>query len=489
MVAWTLLGGLLPGAGLWVRTGRRPRRRLLGTVALAGAAIVAVVLFEDPDGLVISTGMRVAEQVAVDPSRLAWTAGACVAIAMVWAAMVVVTHVVVRRQVELAGVQRAACTAMVVCLITIGLVPAVKAADYALVTRQTLLAVFGRNTAQGVPGARQPRVEQADPWAELPRVNVLLIGSDAGADRSGVRPDTMIVASINTRTGDTVLFSLPRNLQRVPFPAGSKAAAAYPQGFYCLNPASGVNTECLLNGMWTFAEQHAGDYYQGVPHPGLTATIQAAEQVTGLAINNYVMINLRGFMDFVDAIGGVTMTIRERLPVGGNVENRAATTSWLQPGRRKLDGYHALWFARSRWSTNDYDRMRRQRCVIGAVSQQADPVTLARNFPAIARSAQRNIQTDIGLPQLDAWVQLTQRIQHAAVRSLPFTDQVISTAQPDFERVHALVQQALDPPVTATPKPMPATTTGSTSSGITSPARPARSSGTAPSAEDVRAVC
>jgi anionic cell wall polymer biosynthesis LytR-Cps2A-Psr (LCP) family protein len=48
--------------------------------------------------------------------------------------------------------------------------------------------------------------------------------------------------------------------------------------------------------------------------------------------------------------------------------------------------------------------MRRQRCVIGAMSQQADPLTLAENFPAIARVAQRNIATDIRLDQLPAWV-------------------------------------------------------------------------------------
>ena len=105
----------------------------------------------------------------------------------------------------------------------------------------------------------------------------------------------MIVARLDTKTGATVLFSLPRNLQRVRFPRGTPAAAAYPSGFYCVNPANGVNTDCLLNGIWTFAENHAGDYYRGVRNPGLTATMQAAETVTGLSINNYVMIDLKGF--------------------------------------------------------------------------------------------------------------------------------------------------------------------------------------------------
>jgi len=308
-------------------------------------------------------------------------------------------------------------------------------------------------------------------------VNVLLIGSDAGADRTGVRPDTLVVASIDTRTGRTVLFSLPRNLQRVRFPAGSPAARAYPQGFRCVNPANGVNTECLLNGIWTFAEAHAGDYYAGVRNPGLTATIQAAESVTGLRIGHYVLVDLSGFREVVDAIGGLRVNVRERLPIGGNVENPAGTIGWIEPGRQTLDGWHVLWYARSRWSTDDFDRMRRQRCVLGALAQQADPATLAAHFPAIARAAQQNIRTDIALDDLDAWVELAQRVRGASVTSLPFTPDVINTADPDFAKVHALVRRAL----AQTSSPQPAAVGG----------KPARSSATgakAPAA-DVRSVC
>jgi len=398
----------------------------------------------------------------------------------VWTLIVFLTHASLRRWAELTGAQRKACTTMLVCLLGVGLLPAVKAADYALLTRETLVAVF-HDGGKAQSGVAQPQVDAADPWASLPRINVLLIGSDAGADREGIRPDTMIVASIDTKTGDMVLFSLPRNLQRVPFPPGTPAAAAYPQGFYCTNPANGVNTDCLLNGVWTFAEGHAGDYYKGVKNPGLTATMQAAEQVTGLPINNYVMIDLKGFQEFVDAIGGVTIDVKQRLPIGGNVENPRATIGWIEPGIRKLDGYHVLWYARSRWSTNDFDRMRRQRCVIGAIAQQADPVTVAENLPAILRTARRNIQTDIALGQLDAWVQLTQRVKEASIRSLPFTDDVINTVNPNFGKVHQLVQRALKPPAAPSGTPSP------TTSARPAPSATSSTSSTQPA--DVRAVC
>ena len=483
VVGWTLLGGLVPGVGL-IRAGRRVLGGIvLGMVVSALAAVAAFAVLGDP--------VRWTTSVAVNPAKLGWVVAALAGLTLAWVVLVVATHASLRRGARLTGPQRFACAAMLVCLVGVGVLPAAKAADYALLTRQTLVTVFHEDPAPAQSGAEQPQVEAPDPWASLPRVNVLLIGSDAGADREGVRPDTMIVASIDTATGNTVLFSLPRNLQRVPFPPGTPAAEAFPQGFYCINPANGVNTDCLLNGIWTFAENHAGDYYKGVKDPGLTATMQAAETVTGLSINNYVMINLQGFKEFVNAVGGLTIDVKQRLPIGGDVENPSSTTGWIEPGVQKLDGYHALWYARSRWSTSDYDRMQRQRCVIGAMAQQADPVTVAENLPAILRTARQNIQTDIALSQLDAWVQLTQRVKGATVRSLPFTDAVVNTADPDVGRIHQLVQKALTPP---TSPPAASTTTSTTPAPAASRAGSAPTPSATPSAgstqaADVRAVC
>jgi LCP family protein required for cell wall assembly len=432
--------------------------------------------------------------VAVSPVKLAWTAGAAGTLAVLWGVLVLTTHAAVRRSADLPLAGSIGCAVLVVALVAAGTAPATATAVSAVIARQTLFDLFGSDARPGLVPVQQPATAAtevppsvaegpADPWAAVPRVNVLLIGSDADADRTGVRPDTLVVASIDTRTGRTVLFSLPRNLQRVRFPAGSPAARAYPHGFSCINPANGVNTECLLNGIWTFAEAHAGDYYAGVRNPGLTATIQAAESVTGLRIGHYVLVDFKGFREVVNAIGGLRMNVRERLPIGGTVENPAGTIGWLEPGWQTLDGWHALWYARSRWSTDDYDRMRRQRCVLGALAQQADPATLAAHFPAIARAAQQNIRTDIALDDLDAWVELARRVQGASVTSLPFTEDVIDTVNPDFSKVHRLVRQTL---AAASPSP-------SGSSSAATPSKRSRPSSTGASAttagDDVRSVC
>ena len=114
-----------------------------------------------------------------------------------------------------------------------------------------------------------------DPWAETPRVNVLLLGSDSGVGRTGTRTDSMIVASIDTKTGHTVLISLPRNLERVPLPASSPLRNVYPSGSYgrptCLHQAA--NDECMLNAIWTEADTYKQE------HPSAYAGEQSAGRV------------------------------------------------------------------------------------------------------------------------------------------------------------------------------------------------------------------
>jgi LCP family protein required for cell wall assembly len=246
--------------------------------------------------------------------------------------------------------------------------------------------------------------------------------------------------SIDTKSGDTVMFSLPRNLERVPFKEGSPGAEAFPDGYFC------ADHSCLLNAVWSWGEQNK-DKFDDPETAGLQATEDAVEGTLGLSVDYYAMVNLQGFQDFVDAIGGVVVDVKERLPIGGNSRNRRAD-GWIEKGdNQKLNGFEALWFARSRWSTDDYDRMRRQRCVIGAAADQADPVKLALGFPKLAKAAKDNMSTDIPQNELQAWVELGTRIKDAKVRSLPFDNNVIaSRSDPDYDAIRNLVDDALEPP-------------------------------------------
>jgi sigma54-dependent transcription regulator len=112
--------------------------------------------------------------------------------------------------------------------------------------------------------------------------------------------------------------------------------------------------------------------------------------------------------------------------------------------------------------------MARQRCLIGAVAQQADPLKLAQSFPALAAAIRKNISMSISLKDLGAWADLATRVQKGQVRSLPFVEGLISTVRPDFDRMHELVQKALvPPPKKSTPTKKP--TTGTPGSTPTTP--------------------
>lgn len=470
LVAWTILGSFVPGLGLIVAGRRTAGRILLGVVVATVLAAAAFVLVGDP--------VTTARRIATSPSNLLLVAAALALGALLWALVVVATHSSLRRYANLTSAQRGLSTALVLGLVGIGALPALQGSRYALIARDTVQSIFPSDGGAGLPGSdRSVPTAGEDPWAQIPRVNVLLIGSDAGSGRDGVRPDTLIVASIDTRTGQTVLVSLPRNLQRVPFPAGSPAAEQFPNGFYCFNEVKGANTECLLNSLWTWAEDHP-QYYPGKRHIGLLATMEAVQEITGLKLDRYAMVNLRGFMQFVDAIGGLEIDVKQRLPIGGSTTNMVAK-DWIEPGKRKLNGYEALWYARSRWSTTDFDRMLRQRCVIAAATQQADPAAMARNFSDLAAAARQNISTNIRLDELDAWMTLGLRVKKSSVRSLAFTNDVISTTNPDFDEMRRLVAVAL--------KPRPAPKPSGTAKPSPRPS-PKPSTGSA-QAQDVKSVC
>jgi hypothetical protein len=141
------------------------------------------------------------------------------------------------------------------------------------------------------------------------RYNVLLLGGDSGADRWGLRPDSLSVASIDAETGETVLFGLPRNMLNFPFAKGSVMAEQFPAGYDC-------GSECELNSLSTWAADHKS-LFKGYANPGVEATKEGVEGITGLKINYYAMVNLQGFQKLVNAVGGVTLNVRDRIPIGG----------------------------------------------------------------------------------------------------------------------------------------------------------------------------
>jgi len=271
--------------------------------------------------------------------------------------------------------------------------------------------------------------EVYDPTAG--RYNVLLLGGDSGSQRSGMRPDSISVASIDEDTGKTVLFGLPRNMENVPFPDGSVMAEQFPDGFACRG--------CFLNGVYTWATDHA-ELFPGVKKPGEVATEQAVEAITGLPIHYYAMVNLKGFRDLVDAVGGITIDVPEEIPIGGI---GGAVTGAVPAGVHKLDGYQTLWFARSRVADDDYSRMARQKCVMSAMLQQLKPRTVLTHVQEIADASKALLSTNLPASELDTFIGLALKARSQPVGTVSFVPPTIATYDPDYELIHTMVVDAI----------------------------------------------
>jgi len=445
MVALVLMSAALPGSGHLVTGHRRAGIAIMRVFfVLVGLALIAAVVAVMSPETVASLAVR--------PSWLTAIRWGALVIGIAWVAVILSAAFMGQPgSVNRSGRVWAVLLTAALCA-AVG-IPAMRISSYAGTTAGVINEVFKEYTPG--PGAAGAAAAQDAAFSDG-RVNMMLVGSDSGADRTGVRADTVIVASINAKTGRTILFSLPRNMQRIPFPSGSVMAAQFPKGFVCAQDA------CLLNAIYEWATEKAAEdpsLFAGDPDPGMTALRGGVGTALGLDIDYHGLVNLEGFEKIIDALGGVTIRVDTRLPIGGiDSRGRAVKPSgYIEPGLQRLDGFHALWYARSRAGSDDYIRVGRQRCLIGAVVREADPTNVLINYQRVLNSAPGAVSTDIPRETLPALVKVGFRVKSQPVESLAFVPPLVpNTARPDFDRIRALVQEAIARSDAGPPEPTPA---------------------------------
>jgi LCP family protein required for cell wall assembly len=263
------------------------------------------------------------------------------------------------------------------------------------------------------------------------------------------------VASYEVATGRLSLFGLPRNMVQVPLPDG---------------PAADYFGECrcfprLLNELYAFAEDERPDLFPHSRRPGIAAVAGAAEELLGLPIDHYALVDLLGFVDLVDALGGVTVNNLKPLHIEidrlGRPGPRPAFQ--IQPGRHHLNGFSALAYSRSRKTTTDYDRMQRQRCVIGSLARQTRPAELLAAFPKLVKVLKHTVATDIPASRLPGLIQAAED-KPIKVATIGFTPPTYNRGWsngypiPDVPKIQRAVQRLTSPAratTTSTTRPDP----------------------------------
>lgn len=404
-----VMSAVVPGSAQFVAgnrmLGRGAMRIWLGLWALGAVVLVGLLLFRGPMLAVLLNGPLTAVlRVSVWMTFVGW-------------ALLLLDAWRLGRPLGLQRSARLALTAAcLVLMLSAGLTTAVAASAF--------------TAANNVSGVLRGG---GDAGQKLGRYNILLLGVDAAASRDGLRPDSINVASVDADTGRTVVFGLPRNLQGAPFPETSPLHEMFPDGYQCEDNA------CMLNGVYTLAEENSELYPDR--QAGLEGMREVVSETLGLDINYYAMVDMGGFSSLIDAMGGITLNVGRDVPIGGGGSN---VSGYIEAGDDvQLDGYHALWFARSRHGSSDYERMNRQKCVMAAMVKQLDPFVVATRFVELSEAGKGIVTTDVGAGHVGELAELAVRAKSLDLTSLDFTPPLIVTAEPDLPLIRATVADTI----------------------------------------------
>jgi LCP family protein required for cell wall assembly len=269
-------------------------------------------------------------------------------------------------------------------------------------------------------------------WAADGRLNVLLIGSDAGPGRWSQRADAIILVSVEIATGRVAAFSVPRYTTLVPLP--EPAASAFP-------------CRCLaepINALFVFANQNPGLFPGEGDLKGWMAVSGAIEALFGVQLDGMAVADLNGFVRLVDAVGGITLDIKaevydDQYPDPNGVD---IVEIYFPVGVQRLDGWHALAYARTRHQDGDVSRMRRQQEVVRALGHELS-CNLLLNLPSVLEVARDTLWTNLPLEDVPDML----RIDPGPIEShVLFDIHNPALTADDVARLQAEVANAFDGP-------------------------------------------
>ena len=261
-------------------------------------------------------------------------------------------------------------------------------------------------------------------------VTFLLIGSDKRPG-SSFRTDTMVVAILRPRDRQVSLISIPRDLW-VYIPDWEMQR---------------INT----------AYQH-GDL-AGYPGGGQQLLKDTIEYNLGLHVDHTAMVEFDGFRQIVDTLGGVDVPVAcaytdwRLIDPSFDPENENNWYLYTTPtGILHMDGNLALWYARSRSKSNDFDRGRRQQEVLRSIFNRALTTDTLTKIPQLYNDFNSLVDTDLGLGDILKLTSLAPQFTNANIRSYYIRPPIVSSwitpggayvLLPDQAALQELVTQAL----------------------------------------------
>lgn len=216
-----------------------------------------------------------------------------------------------------------------------------------------------RNVAKSISNMYEPLHRDSEQKKAAPHdpISILLLGIDERPGDNG-RPDSMIVMTVNPETKKATMTSIPRD------------------------------TRVFIRSKNTFSKMNSAYTYGGIE-----GTVQTVEQFLDIPINYYIKVNMDGFKDIVDAVGGVTVNNRIDFTLEG---------VHLSKGKLHLDGKTALTYARMRKDDprGDFGRQQRQREIINQIIHEGAQLKSLTNYQEILTALEKNIKTNLTLDKM-----------------------------------------------------------------------------------------
>jgi LCP family protein required for cell wall assembly len=277
---------------------------------------------------------------------------------------------------------------------------------------------------------------------ESPRINVLLMGIDRrGGTGWGYRSDTMIIVTVDPVNHTAGMMSIPRDLQ-LPIPGNGEAR---------------INTANVYG------------YKYAYPGGGPALLKRTIESNFGIPLDYYIMVDFDAFTEIVDTLGGVDVNVPRTLhdtkyPDPKPGDPHAYKTVHFDAGWQQMGGTRALEYARSRMSTSDFDRAKRQQQILLAIREKALNLNLIPKLPALATTMLDTIKTDMTLDEVIELARLAPQIDLGNIKSVVIQKPLVygyrtesggAVQLPKWDLINPVVDDLFTMPVVAVPTPTP----------------------------------
>ena len=240
-------------------------------------------------------------------------------------------------------------------------------------------------------------VELEERLAEEP-YTVLILGYDK--DEWGTsRSDTIMLARVDEQAGKVWLLSIPRDVKVQLAQYGTEK----------------INAAFALGG------------------PELA--IRTVEDLIGIPINHYIGIEMLGFVDLIEAMGGIEIDVPMYIEPGGETWEQP-----IEPGLQVLDGWQSLWFVRARYQFEQQDiaRTENQQYFLKAVADQASNTPITK-LVGVVNAVSSMIQTDMGLPELARMAKALRDVgsdnMYTATIPTIWKEPYLELVEPDFSEL------------------------------------------------------